>query len=169
MNLLVLYLLLLKAALTSFSGLSSLPVVRQDFVTTRRVLSDRQLSAAVVAGRSAPGPNGSYLVSVGYFVAGIPGACAGALAVMSPAFLIIPMLHYLGKRAERPALRSVIECIMVAAAGLIVSATVPLARESVTGWIGVLIVAASFSALTFTRVSTLVVMIAAAIAGLAAV
>ena len=34
MNLLVLYLLLLKASATSFSGLGSLPVVRQDFGST---------------------------------------------------------------------------------------------------------------------------------------
>lgn len=169
MNLLVLYLLLLKASLTAFSGLSSLPLVREDFVARRGVLTDRQLSAAVVAGRTAPGPNGSYLVSVGYFVAGVPGACAGALAVMSPAFLIIPLLHYVGRKADRPLVRSVIECVMLASAGLIVAATVPLARESITAWAGVLIAAGSFAALTFTRLSTLWVMLASAAIGLLSV
>jgi chromate transporter len=169
MNLLVLYLLLLKASLTTFSGLSSLPLVREDFVARRGVLTDRQLSAAVVAGRTAPGPNGSYLVSVGYFVAGVPGACAGALAVMSPAFLIIPLLHHVGRRADRPVVRSVIECVMLASAGLIVSATVPLARESIAGWAGVLIAAGSFAVLTFTRLSTLWVMLASAAIGLLSV
>jgi len=65
MNLALLYLLLVKATATSFSGLASLPVVRHDLVTTHHVLTDRQLSAAVAAGRTAPGPNGLYLVSVG--------------------------------------------------------------------------------------------------------
>ena len=46
MNLLVLYLLLAKATLTSFSGMTSLPVVRHDFVEQRPVLTDRQLNAA---------------------------------------------------------------------------------------------------------------------------
>ena len=36
MNLIVLYLLLLKATITSFSGLTSLPVVRNDFVVNGR-------------------------------------------------------------------------------------------------------------------------------------
>jgi len=94
MNPLLVFLLLLKASATSFSGLTSLPVVRHDFVETRHAMTDRELNAAVAAGRTAPGPNGLYLVSVGYFVAG----CAACLA---PAFLIIPILHYPGWRATR--------------------------------------------------------------------
>ncbi len=74
MNAGLLYLLLLKATMTSFSGLTSLPVVQNDLVVERHVLTDRQLNEAVVAGRAVPGPNGLYLVSVGYFVDGIPGA-----------------------------------------------------------------------------------------------
>jgi chromate transporter len=167
-NVVALYLLLLKAALLSVSGLSSLPVVRADLVVRHRVLTDRQLSAAVAAGRTAPGPHGAYLVSVGYFIAGVPGACAGALAVMTPAFLIIPMLRYLGARAERPIVRSIIECVMLGAAGLIISATLPLARESITGWVGIATAAASFALLAFTRAPTLAVMAGAAAAGMLA-
>ena len=44
MNIVLLYLLLLKATATSFSGLTSLPVVRNDFVVQRQVLTDRQLN-----------------------------------------------------------------------------------------------------------------------------
>ena len=76
-KLVLLYLLLLKATATSFSGLSSLPVLREDLVVRHGLLTDRQLNVAVTAGRSGPGPNGLYVVSVGYLVAGVPGACAG--------------------------------------------------------------------------------------------
>ena len=55
MNLLLLYLLLLKASVTSFSGLGSLPMVRNDFVVERHLLTDHQLNMAVVAGRTGPG------------------------------------------------------------------------------------------------------------------
>ena len=93
MNPLMVYLLLLKATMTSFSGLTSLPLVRHDFVETRHVLTDRQLNAALAVGRATPGPYGLYLVSVGYFAAGWPGALAGFAAAVTPAFLIIPMLR----------------------------------------------------------------------------
>ncbi len=53
-NIFVLYLLLVKATLTSFSGLASLPMVRNDFVVRRAVLTDRQLNTAVAAGRTRP-------------------------------------------------------------------------------------------------------------------
>ena len=168
MNLLVLYLLLLKATVTSFSGLTSLPVVRHDFVKTRGVLTDRQLNAAVVAGRAAPGANGLYIVSVGYFVAGVPGAVMGTLAVMTPAFLIIPLLRYLGARASRPAVKSAIQCVMLAAAGLVVSSTVPLARDALTGPVAVSIAVASFLFLVLTRKDTVWVVLGSAIIGLLA-
>jgi chromate transporter len=168
MNLLLLYLLLLKATATSFSGLTSLPVVRHDLVENRRVLTDRQLNAAVAAGRTAPGPNGLYIVSVGYFVAGIPGAIVGCLAVMTPAFLIIPMLRYLGARADRPAVKSAIQAVMFAAAGLVISATVPLAKDALTGPLTVAIALGSFLFLVLTGKDTFWVILGSAVVGLAA-
>jgi chromate transporter len=167
MNLILLYLLLLKATATSFSGLTSMPVVYHDFVETRHVLTERQLNAAVTAGRTAPGPNGLYVVSVGYFIAGVPGACAGCLAVITPAFLIIPMLRYLGARAALPAVRSAIRCVMLAASGLVVSAMVPLARDALTSPLAAGIAVGSFLFLVLTKKDTIWVVLGSAAAGLA--
>ena len=167
MNPLVLYLILLKATLTSFSGLTSLPMVRDDLVVKRRVLTDRQLNTAVATGRIAPGPNGQYLISVGYFVAGYPGALAGWLAMVTPAFLIIPLARYVGQRADNPRVREMIHTVTLAAAGLIVSTMIPMARDSITGALTALIAAAAFALLTFTRVETLWVIVGAALAGMA--
>lgn len=169
MNPVLLYLFLAKATLTSFSGLTSLPVVRRDLVETRHVLTDRQLNTAVAAGRTAPGPNGLYLVSIGFFVAGVPGACAGCLAMMTPAFLIIPMLRYLGARADRPAVKSVIQTVTMAAAGLIVATTVPLAQDALTSALNIFIFAATFFFLVLTKGDTLWVMLGSALLSLAQV
>jgi chromate transporter len=167
MNVFLLYLLLLKATLTSFSGLSSLPVVRHDMVERYHVLTDRQLNAAVATGHIAPGPNGLYVASVGYFVAGVPGAAAGCLAVMTPAFLIVPLLRYVGGRARNPRVRGATQAVSLAAAGLIVAAIAPLARGAITGPLAVAIAAGSFLFLVVTGRATLWVILAAALAGLA--
>src|SRR5579871_4417782 len=119
MNLFLLYFLLFKAVITSFSGMASLPVVRQDFVVTRHALTDRELNTAVVAGRTGPGPNGLYLVSVGYYAAGYPGATVGLLALMTPAFLILPLMRWFGARASSPRVRSAIRAVVLASAGLL--------------------------------------------------
>ena len=168
MSALPIYLLLLKATLTSFSGLTSLPVVRHDFVETRHALTDRQLNAAVAVGRTTPGPYGLYLVSVGYFAGGWSGACAAFAAVITPAFLVIPILRYLGRRADRPRVKSAIQAVLFAAAGLVVDAAIPLARDALTGWLAVAIAAGGFVFLVATGRDTLWVMIAAAAVGLAA-
>jgi chromate transporter len=105
------------------------------------------------------------VVSVGHFVAGLPGAAAGGLACITPAFLIIPMLRYLGRRAERPSVKRAIEAVMLAAAALIVHATVPLARETLTSWGNAVIGLGSFAMLAFSRIDPLWVIVGAAVAG----
>ncbi len=166
MNLFVLYALLLKATLTSFSGLASLPMVRSDLVVERKVLTDRQLNTAVVAGRTGPGPNGLYLVSVGYYAAGYSGAGVGLLALMTPAFLILPIIRWLGARANSPRVRSSIRAVVLASAGLLLSASVPLTRDAVTGPVTFGVMAASLAVLAFTKIDTLWVVLGGAAVGL---
>ncbi len=168
MNIFVLYLLLVKATLTSFSGLASLPMVRNDFVVRRQMLTDRQLNTAVAAGRIGPGPNGIYVVSIGYLVDGTPGAIAGWLAMITPAFLIIPMLRFLGARAEHPRAKAVARAVLFAGAGLMLSAAVPLARDAITTPLSLVIFAASFLLIAFARVDSLWVMLGAALVGVLA-
>jgi len=167
MNLLILYLLLLKASLTSFSGLGSLPMVRNDFVVERHVLTDRQLNMAVVAGRTGPGPYGLYLVCVAYLAGGVPGACMGFLALITPAFLVIPLMRWIGTRAEIPRIRSAIRGLLLASAGLLVSSSVPLTQDAFTGVFSALLIVASFALLTFTRIDSAWLILGAAGAGIA--
>ena len=168
MNLLLLYFLLAKASVSSFTGLSSLPVVQADLVRHHHVLTDRQLNAAVAVGQTVPGANGVYIVSVGYFVAGWPGAVAGYVAMLTPAFLIIPMLRYLGERATDPRVRQAIQAVTVAAVGLLLNAIVPLARDAVNNWLMAALAAGGFLFISFTRRSTLWAVLGAALVGLLA-
>lgn len=167
MKLVLLYLLLLKANATAFSGLSSLPVLREDLVVRYQMLSDTQLNLAVTAGRSGPGPNGLYIVSVGYLIGGLPGAAAGWLAMITPTFLVIPLVRFVGARADRPRLRSAIRASMTASAGLLLAATLPLARGALTDGVLIGVAAASFLLFAFTRLDSVWVILAAAAAGLA--
>jgi chromate transporter len=101
------------------------------------------------------------VVSVGYFVAGFPGAVCGWLAMVTPAFLIIPMLRYAGRRAEAPRVRGAVNAVTLAAAGLIVSSAIPLARQAITGRGAAIIAVAACAVAAFTRVDTLWVILGA--------
>ncbi len=168
MNAFLLYLLLLKATCTSFSGMASLPVLRNDLVGHYHVLTDEQLTRAIAAGRTGPGPIGLYIVCTGYIVDGIPGAIAGLAAMNTPAFLIIFLLKWLGARAERPAVQRTIRSTLLAAAGLLIATSVRLAESAITSPVEAGISAAAFALLAFTAVDSLWIMAAAAALGVAA-
>jgi chromate transporter len=166
MNLALLYVLMLKATLTTLNGPSSLPVLREDMVVRHRVITDRQLNAAVTAARSAPGPMGIYVVSVGYQAAGWPGAAVGWLAMITPAFLVVPLLRTIGTRSQSPTFRRILEGMILASVGLIVASGIPLARAAFTGTVPVAIGIVSCGLIAATRVNTLwVIAGGAAIAG----
>lgn len=168
MNPILLYFLLLKATITSFSGLASLPVLRADLVLRYHVITDHQLNTAVAAGRMGPGPLGNYVVSVGYLASGIPGACAGWLAMITPAFLVIVLIRFLGARATHPRAKSLVRAVILCGAGLLLSACVPLGREALTGPLPVAVAAASFVVSFRTRLDTLWIILAAAAISLGA-
>jgi chromate transporter len=166
MNIFVLYLVILKATITSFSGPSSLPILRDELVVRRHAITDHQLNAAVVAGRCAPGPMGIYVVSAGYFAAGIPGAIAGFLALITPSFLVVPVLRYLGNRANDARIRSTLGAVVIASAGLVLVSAEPLAKDAVTGLLPAAIAIASFVLLIATRIETVWLIFGSAMAGL---
>jgi chromate transporter len=167
MNFFLVYILLLKATLTSFSGLAGLPIVRGDFVIARHAITDAELNSSVAVGRTIPGPNGLYIVCAGYYAAGVPGAIAGSLALMTPAFLIIFLLMWLGRHADNAALRRVISSVLLASAGLLINTTLQLAKSAVVDAFSGSIAAASFLVMAFSPVDTFWLMLIAAVLGLA--
>ena len=131
MSVVVVYLLLLKATATSFAGMGSLPQIQQDFVETHRFLSDDQLSQAVLVGRATPGPMGAYVVAVGYFAVGWPGAVAGWLAMITPALGAIPLLAAIRRWLHLARIRAAIDAVVIASAALLVAAGVRLLIDGV--------------------------------------
>ena len=138
MSVLALYLVLLKATITSFSGFGSLPQVREDLVVRRQIVSDDALSKSVLVARTTPGPMGLYVVSIGYEAAGVPGAVAGWLAMASPALIVIPVSRVVARGLRYRRARSAISSLVLASALLIVQAGIPLAAAVVGQWAHVL-------------------------------
>lgn len=131
MSALTIYLLILKATVTSFAGMGSLPQVQRDFVMTRKVISEEQLSQAVLVGRSTPGPLGGYVVAVGYMAGGWPGAIAGWLALVTPALVMLPLLATVRRWLHVPRVRAAVDAIVVSSAVLLMVSGVRMALEGV--------------------------------------
>jgi chromate transporter len=168
MNIFLLYLVLLKGTITAFAGLASLPVIQDALVFQYHVLTDKQLNEAVVITRSTPGPVGLYIVSVGYFVAGVPGAIAGWAAMSTPALLIIPLVHFVGRRMEKPRVKGLLQTVVIASAGLLLAAAIPLARDALTDPVTITIFVVSLALLLVTEIDTLWIILGAAVISLSA-
>ena len=161
MTILTLYLLLLKATLTSFSGGTSLPSVRQDLVVQRHAITDAQLSTAVAISRMGPGPNGAFIICIGQYIAGPAGAAAGYLAMITPAWLAILFLRLLQGRTGHPRVQSAIQALTAAAAGLMLANSWPIAQSAITSWFPALLSALALAAFLSRKIDTVWVLAAA--------
>lgn len=166
MKFLTLYLLLLKATATSFAGLASLPVLRDELVVQRHMLTDHQLNAAVVITRSTPGPVGVYVVSVGYFADGLSGAIAGWLAMATPALAILVLIRFIGPRATHPRVRGMLQGVVLASAGLLLTSALPLARDALVTPLGIAIAVVGSIVMIAKKVDAVWVIAAGAALGL---
>jgi chromate transporter len=160
----VLFLLLLKATLLSFSGFGSLPVLRDELVLRRGVLTDGQLNQAVAVARITPGPMGSYVVAAGYAVAGWRGAVAGWAAMVAPALAVLPILVVLQQRSNSRRWRSAMEGLILASAALVIATAVELFPSAIDGINMGVVAALALGGVLFTNVPSMWVIGAGAVA-----
>jgi len=151
-----------KSTFTSFAGLASLPEIREELVEQRGWITDEDLNQSIVITRTTPGPVGVYVVSVGYMADGVPGALAGWIAMAAPSLLVVLLVGYFGKRAQHPRVRSMLQCVVLASAALLVLAAIPIGREALDGPLTIAITAVALPLLIMKRVNTLWIIGAAA-------
>jgi chromate transporter len=120
----------LKAALLSSGGLQSLPLLQQDLTIDRAVLTAGDFATAVSIGRITPGPNGLFVLSIGYFAGGLLGVLAAVIGITAPPFLSIFLVRAHRRLAGRRWVVGATRGITVTAVGLLCavgySFTVPL-------------------------------------------
>jgi len=164
MNAVVLYFLLLRATALSFSGFASVPVIREDLVVTRGVLTDEELNSAIAISQASPGPLGLYIVVLGYFVAGVPGALAGALALATPAILVIPIARAV-RRHRDSQVRGACAAIVIASCALMATTSVRLVSDATPNPQFAALGIGAFIALASGRVPPFVVIVGCACLG----
>jgi chromate transporter len=165
-SILELFLVCLKASMLSSGGLQALPLLRDDLITQRSVLTDADFLSAVAIGRITPGPNGLFIVTIGYYAAGLPGALVGALGLALPPFLAIGLVRAHRSLAGRPWVAGLTRGIAASAVGLLCSLgysfTVPLLAQPAS----VLILVAALVVLIITRADALPVLAGGAVVGI---
>jgi chromate transporter len=141
--------------------------VRNDLVLHNHLITDRELNTAVAIGRITPGPKGLYIVSAGYYAAGTEGVFAAWLAIITPALLVIPLLQFAAKRTKDPRVQRTLRAVVLASAGISLSATLPLGADALQSPAAWAFAIASLGLLVFTKIDTTVVVLGCALINVA--
>lgn len=159
-----LFLLFLKSSALAIGGLASLPLLRADLVP--RYVTDAGVVQALALGRLAPGPNGLYIVSLGYIVAGWSGALSALVAASLAPLAILPATVLARRWLLSAWFGGVVRGVLLATAGLLIATGITIVAVSGTRpWqIGLVLIAFVITAQGKLHPGTVIVV--GAIAGL---
>lgn len=88
--------------------------------------------------------------------------------MITPALIIIPLLKFAGRKADRPRVKGTIWAVVTASAGLLWAAAIPLARETATDPITIGIIVASLAVLLTRKVESVWVILFSGVLEIAA-
>lgn len=151
------------------SGLAIVPFLYSGVVKEYGWLTDRQFVDAVAVAMITPGPVVITTGFIGYLVSGFWGAVVAALATFLPCYLftVIPA-PYFKKYGKRPAIIAFVDGVTAAAIGAITGAVIVIGQRSITdGVTGLLAIATAAALWKFKKLPEPVVVLAAALIGLA--
>ena len=121
--------LFLKASLFSTGGFGSLPSLHADLIA-RRWASERQFAEALTIGQLSPGPNGLWVVSLGYLSGGLPGSLLALLAILLPPLLILAIERGYRRVENHPAADGFVSGLSLTVAGVFAVALFGIVRSA---------------------------------------
>ena len=153
-----LLLVFLKAAMLTSGGLQALPLLQDDLIAQRHLLTTSDFATAVAIGRISPGPNGFFVLSIGYYIMGIAGLLAAALGIMVPALFGIPLVRAHRALATRTWVAGMTRGIGAAAVGLLCALGYSFGTPLLAQPASFAIFVAALALLFMTRIDALIIL-----------
>src|SRR6516164_360992 len=150
------FLLFLKASLFSTGGFSNLPSLHQDLIANGWA-KEADFGHSIAIGQISPGPNGLWVISLGYLTYGLIGALLALVAITLPAFLVLFVSAGYTRIEHQSWVQGAMRGVSLAAVGLLLAVVwtimLSLSMEYVCGgstcafgvdWAGILIAVGAF-------------------------
>ena len=118
--------------LTFGNGPLLIPLLQQDYVLERGVITEEQLLYAFTIARVTPGQANLYIASIGYMLFGVVGAVVAVVAILLPGYTMVPLLRYYQRFRERAYISGFIKGLTATSVGLILAATVQIGRDTLS-------------------------------------
>jgi chromate transporter len=158
------FLLFLKASLFSSGGFSNLPSLHQDLLGAGWAV-EADFGESIAIGQISPGPNGLWVISLGYLTYGYLGAILALVAITLPALLVLGVAAIYARIERRRWVEGLMQGISLAVVGILLAVFWTLIRQPGIDWTGWLIAAAAFGLAVSRRVNFIVILALAGIAG----
>lgn len=158
------FLVVLKAILFSTGGFGPLPSLHTDFLANGWA-TETQFTEALSIGQITPGPNGLWVVSLCYLVAGLPGAILSCIALLLPPMLILFVQQCYNRIAHHPATQGLLDGVVLVIASFSMIVLAGIFKSNVDVLTIMITVVSAILAIT-RRVSINLILVGAALIGI---
>ena len=158
------FLLFLKASLFSTGGFSNLPSLHQDLIGAGWAV-DADFSESIAIGQISPGPNGLWVISLGYLTDGYLGAALALLAITLPALLVLGVAALYARLERQRWVAGLMRGIALAVVGILLTVCWTILQQPGINWTGWVIAVAAFGVAMSRRVNLIVILGLAGVAG----
>ncbi len=171
------FLLFLKASLFSTGGFSNLPSLHQDLIANGWA-KEVDFGQSIAIGQISPGPNGLWVISLGYLTYGLTGALLALIAITIPALLVLLVSAGYTRIEHQTWVQGAMRGVSLAVVGLLISVVWTILRswsmEYVcrgstcafgVDWAGILIAVGAFGLALSRKVNILIILGLAGLAG----
>jgi chromate transporter len=163
-NPLVYFLLFLKASLFSTGGFSNLPSLHQDLIANGWA-NETDFGQSIAIGQISPGPNGLWVISLGYFTYGYPGAFFALIAITLPALLVLLISAGYGRIEQKTWVQGAMQGVSLAVVGLLLTVVWTILHQPGVDWKGLLIATGAFGLAWSRKVNILIILALAGLTG----
>ena len=155
-------------ALTFGGGYAMLPILQGEVVEKKKWITNEEMMDFYAIGQCLPGLIAVNTASfIGNKLKGTKGGYACALGVVFPSLVIITIIAaFISGFSELPVVRNAFAGIRVCVCVLILNAVVKLWKKAIIDWKTFAIFAVVFAGSTFTEISPILFVVAAALTGI---
>jgi chromate transporter len=151
------FLLFLKASLFSTGGFSNLPSLHQDLLANDWA-QEADFGQSIAIGQISPGPNGLWVICLGYLTYGLPGALLALLAVTLPALLVLVVSAGYARIERQAWVQGAMQGVSLAVVGILLTVVWTILRQPGVDWRGLLIALGAFGLALSRKVNVLLIL-----------
>jgi chromate transporter len=163
-NPLVYFLLFLKASLFSTGGFSNLPSLHQDLLGNGWA-TEIDFSESIAIGQLSPGPNGLWVICLGYLTYGWLGGTLALIAIVLPALLVLVVSNGYQRIEHQRWVPGFMRGISLAVVGITLTVVWSIISVPLVDWKGYIIGIAAFGLALTRKVNIMLILALAAGAG----